>query len=80
LYDYKDNIELGTYYLARSIGAYENGSGISRAHPRTGEIMSDQDMGVLAYNGGTRIASTMRNIEYFDSVDKEHTILIKRQA
>jgi soluble lytic murein transglycosylase-like protein len=76
LNDYNDSIEIGCWYLAKSIVAY-NGS-ISRSHPRTGVELTNTDMGVLAYNGGTRIASTLRNIEYLDLVDKQYTELKQR--
>ena len=69
LTDYKDNIKMGTYYYAvHCVGAWSHNN-ITQVNPDTGELFSAYFMGLMTYNGNTRNARSLSNIEYAYSVE-----------
>ena len=71
LSDYHDNIKLGTYYYVQEcVSAWSHGN-ITQYHPKTGQLLSAYEMGLMTYNGNTKTARNMSNIEYMYSVEDD---------
>lgn len=70
LSDYHDNIKIGVhYYVFDCVEAWSHNN-ITQIHPNTGEKMSPYEMGLMTYNGNTKTARRMSNIEYMYLVEE----------
>lgn len=69
LTNYKDNIKMGTYYyVVNCVGAWSHNN-ITQYNPKTGKLLSAYEMGLMTYNGNTKTAKNLSNIEYMYLVE-----------
>lgn len=77
LYNFKDNIKIGVYYYAKGcLNAWE-GYNITQIHPKTNNLLTAEEMALLTYNGGIRLAKTLKNINYLYAFEESYNNLIK---
>lgn len=70
LTNYKDNIKMGTYYYVSNCVEAWSHNNITQHHPVTGKLLSAYEMGLMTYNGNTKTARNLSNVEYLYSVEE----------
>jgi soluble lytic murein transglycosylase-like protein len=66
---YKDNIKMGTYFYVHDCVEAWSHNNITQKHPISGEQLSAYEMGLMTYNGNTKTARNLSNVDYLYRVE-----------
>lgn len=70
LNNYKDSIKMGTYYYASECVYAWSFEEIGQKDPKTGKTLDKYQMALMTYNGNTKTARRLSNIEYMYLVEE----------